>query len=69
MIIEKNDEALSQGMGPDKGRLDCCMQLKTNQLKEELEEFVDIVNWWEYKNLSNIKNSINVTNTLDKLLK
>jgi hypothetical protein len=43
--------------------------LKTNQLKEELEEFVDIVNWWEYKNLSNIKNSINVTNTLDKLLK
>jgi sulfate adenylyltransferase subunit 2 len=38
LIIEKNDEALSQGMGPDKGRLDCCMQLKTNQLKSSIKK-------------------------------
>jgi len=43
--------------------------LKTNQLKEELEEFIDIINWWKYKNLSNYsawKNSINILNKLTK---
>lgn len=30
---------------------------KTNQLREELVEFIDIIEWWEYKNLSNLKSS------------
>lgn len=43
--------------------------LKTNQLKEELEEFISIIKWWEYKNLSNYsagKNSIEMLNELVK---
>ncbi len=36
--VAKNDEALSNGMGPDKGKFECCNTLKTNVLKEFLEE-------------------------------
>ncbi len=43
--------------------------IKTNQLKEELEEFIDIVNWWNYKNLSNYEAGRNSIYTLNKLLK
>lgn len=42
---------------------------KTNQLKEELEEFVNIFDWWEYKNLSNFDAWKNSINTLNELLK
>lgn len=35
LIIGRNDEAIANGMGPDKGaKIDCCTQLKTNALKE-----------------------------------
>lgn len=43
--------------------------LKTNQLKEELEEFIDIVSWLEFKNLSNYSAWRNSIYTLNKLLK
>ena len=35
LIVGRNDEAIANGMGPDKGaKIDCCTQLKTNALKE-----------------------------------
>lgn len=43
--------------------------LKTNQLKEELEEFINIIDGWDYINLSNYlawKNSITLLNQLTK---
>ncbi|MFQ5752625.1 MAG: phosphoadenosine phosphosulfate reductase family protein, partial [bacterium] len=37
LIIGKNEEAINQGMGPDKGdTLECCNELKTNGLKKTI---------------------------------
>lgn len=41
---------------------------KTNQLKEELCEFIDIIKWWKYKNLSNIKSSKQSMELLNELI-
>ncbi len=38
LIIWRNQRALQQGMGPGKGRFDCCGELKTNALKEAIAE-------------------------------
>ena len=38
LIIGKNEKALSEGMNPEKGRFDCCTQLKTDVLKNIIEE-------------------------------
>lgn len=37
LLIERNEEAVKAGMSPEKGRFDCCMELKTNALKSALE--------------------------------
>jgi len=34
LLVARNEKALSEGMCPDKGRLECCTQLKTIALKE-----------------------------------
>ncbi|MBU0980001.1 MAG: sulfate adenylyltransferase subunit CysD [Nanoarchaeota archaeon] len=36
--IVKNEEALAQGMGPDKGKFECCNTLKTEALKLAVKE-------------------------------
>ena len=33
LIVDKNDEALQQGMNPEKGRLECCGALKTEAFR------------------------------------
>lgn len=38
IIIGKNEEALTAGMGPDKGRVTCCGALKTEPLKKIIAE-------------------------------
>lgn len=38
LIVAKNEEALKTGMSPEKGRLDCCTQLKTEALKSMLRK-------------------------------
>lgn len=38
LMIAKNEKSLSEGMCPQKGRLDCCTQLKTIALKEFLNK-------------------------------
>lgn len=42
---------------------------KSNQLKEELEEFISIIKWWNYINLSDIKSSHESISILNKLRK
>jgi len=39
LIIAKNEEALKSGMGPDKGRLECCTALKTEALKQCIKQY------------------------------
>ncbi len=39
LIIAKNEEALKNGMNPEKGRLACCTALKTEALKKVVEEY------------------------------
>ena len=36
LIVERNEDALKRGMNPEKGRLECCTELKTNALKHIL---------------------------------
>src|SRR5512136_1096932 len=39
LVISKNREKLSSGMGPDKGlKFECCNELKTNALKMTIQE-------------------------------
>jgi sulfate adenylyltransferase subunit 2 len=38
MVVAKNDEALADGMHPDRGRLECCTALKTEGLESVLRE-------------------------------
>lgn len=37
MVVGQNRQALADGMGPEKGRLNCCSALKTEALKHTLE--------------------------------
>ena len=37
LVVGRNDEALSRGMSPDKGRLVCCEALKTQGLAQVIE--------------------------------
>ena len=39
LIIAQNKEALASGMGPEKGKLECCTQLKTEALKDLIKEY------------------------------
>jgi sulfate adenylyltransferase subunit 2 len=38
LIIAKNEEALKQGMSPEKGKFECCTKLKTEPLKKVIKE-------------------------------
>ncbi|VBB08979.1 phosphoadenosine phosphosulphate reductase [Lucifera butyrica] len=38
LIIGRNDAALQAGMGPEKGRLECCTALKTEALRQTVKE-------------------------------
>lgn len=38
LIVGKNDQALAEGMGPDKGRITCCNALKTEALQQLMAE-------------------------------
>ncbi len=39
MIVARNEEALRKKMGPGRGRLLCCTELKTNALKKVIERY------------------------------
>ena len=39
LIISRNEEALKNGMGIDKGRFECCTALKTEALKQTIEKY------------------------------
>ncbi len=39
LIVVKNEEALENGVCPDKGKFECCTQLKTNALKKAIEKY------------------------------
>lgn len=38
VIVHKNEEAIQQGICPEKGKLVCCTQLKTNALKQIVKQ-------------------------------
>jgi len=38
LVIAQNKESLKNGMSPEKGKLDCCTQLKTEALKNLIKE-------------------------------
>lgn len=38
LIVARNEEALAAGVGPDSGRLSCCMALKTQALRNAVSE-------------------------------
>ncbi len=39
LIVAENKEALAQGISPDKGKFECCSELKTNALKKIIAEY------------------------------
>jgi sulfate adenylyltransferase subunit 2 len=39
LIVSKNGEALQKGVSPHKGKLDCCTELKTNNLKNTIVKY------------------------------
>lgn len=39
LIVHKNEEALKEGMGPEKGRLVCCKALKTDGLQQVITNY------------------------------
>jgi sulfate adenylyltransferase subunit 2 len=39
LIIAKNDDAISKGIRPEKGKFQCCTELKTNALKKILSQY------------------------------
>lgn len=39
LIVHKNQEALELGMGPEKGRLECCRALKTDALQQVVTKY------------------------------
>ena len=38
LIVAKNQAALGRGVRPDKGKFECCTELKTNALKKAIDE-------------------------------
>ena len=38
LLVAKNEDSLKAQMGPDKGKLDCCTQLKTDALKLAIDK-------------------------------
>jgi len=38
LIVSKNEEAMKRGVCPDKGKFECCTQLKTEALRDTLKE-------------------------------
>ncbi len=45
LIVGKNEKALAEGMGPDKGRITCCNALKTEALQQLMveQEFTGLI--------------------------
>ena len=39
LIISRNEEAIKNGMSPDKGRFECCNALKTEALKQAIKKY------------------------------
>ena len=39
LIVAKNEEALKKEIGPDKGKFQCCNELKTNALKKAIDKY------------------------------
>ncbi|MEW6095975.1 MAG: sulfate adenylyltransferase subunit CysD [bacterium] len=39
LIIAKNEDAISKGIGPEKGKFQCCTELKTNALKKAISKY------------------------------
>ncbi len=39
LIVSKNEAALKRGVGPEKGRFECCGALKTDNLKKIINEY------------------------------
>ncbi len=39
LIVARNEEALNRGVGPDKGKFDCCNELKTVALKQAIAKY------------------------------
>lgn len=39
LIVAKNQEALDRGVSPEKGKLECCTELKTNNLKKAIAKY------------------------------
>ncbi len=39
LIVHTNEEAINDGMGPDKGRLVCCKALKTEGLQQVIHKY------------------------------
>jgi sulfate adenylyltransferase subunit 2 len=39
LIIARNESALKNKMGPDKGKFECCTELKTNALKQIIAQY------------------------------
>jgi sulfate adenylyltransferase subunit 2 len=39
LIVAKNEEALKAGIGPERGKFECCTKLKTEALKQTLEKY------------------------------
>lgn len=37
LLVYRNEEAIKQGVSPDKGKLECCTELKTNALKQVVD--------------------------------
>lgn len=39
LLVEKNEEALEEGICPERGKLDCCNALKTDNLKKAISKY------------------------------
>ena len=39
LIVARNEEALNRGIGPKKGKFNCCTELKTNALKKAIAKY------------------------------
>ncbi|MBN3041158.1 MAG: sulfate adenylyltransferase subunit 2 [Candidatus Omnitrophica bacterium] len=39
LIVAKNQQALDRGVCPEKGKLQCCTELKTNALKQAIDKY------------------------------
>jgi sulfate adenylyltransferase subunit 2 len=39
LIVHKNEEAIRRGVCPEKGKMECCTELKTNALKQAIDKY------------------------------